>query len=495
MNPEMLDELDVLLRTRYGLILIETAEEERAASLLRHAAARRGLPLFVWSRTRGLRRDDLEAPVYDTQAPEKALAHIDAGKLPALYHMPGIADTLADDRALAARVADAARAMSTHEGALVLTAESASLPPQLRAQAALLSLAAPGAADYRALLQGVLHDVAQRMHVRSELDPAEQEQLLANLQGLTLMEAEKLLTRAIVEDGRLNAADIREVMEAKKRVVEREGLLEYYPTETPMSQVADLAGLKKWLAERRAIVHDSAKARSFGLEFPRGMLLLGVPGCGKSLCAKAVAWDWGLPLLKLDTANLYHKYVGESERNFKRAMQTAERMAPVVLWIDELEKAFAAGGEDGGVSQRVLGGFLSWMQDRTGDVFVVATANDVARLPAEFLRKGRFDEIFFVDLPDEATRAEIFRIHLERRNQPSHTFDVAALAAASPDFSGAEIEQVVVSAMYAAFAAERAADTAALAAEIAATRPLAVTMAERVAAMREWARERTRPAN
>ena len=495
MTPGLLDELDVLLRTRYGLVLIDTVEEERAVTLLRHAAARRGMPFFVWSRTKGLRRDGLEAAVYDTQGADKALLHVEAADQAALYHMAGLAELLAEDRLLAARVADAARAMGAREGALVLTGHTASLPDSLRPHAATLRLPEPEGADYRRLLQSVLADVGKRMSVRVELDDAQKDALLANLRGLTLMEAEKLLTRAIVEDGRLGAADIAQILKAKKQVVEREGLLEYYPTDTALSEVADLRGLKKWLGERRAIVHDAERARSFGLEFPRGVLLLGVPGCGKSLCAKAIAQDWALPLLKFDTANLYHKYVGESERNFKRAMQTADRMAPVVLWIDELEKAFASGGEDGGVSQRVLGGFLSWMQDRTGAVFVVATANDVVRLPAEFLRKGRFDEIFFVDLPDAETRADIFRIHLTRRNQPMAALDLERLAAATPDYSGAEIEQVVVSALFASFASGRPLTTDALLAEVHATRPLAVTMAERIADMRAWARDRTRPAN
>src|SRR5690606_21058129 len=202
-----------------------------------------------------------------------------------------------------------------------------------------------------------------------------------NLRGLTLLEAEKLLTRAIIEDGRLAADDLAHVLEAKRAVIEREGLLEYYPVEESMAEVADLAGLKDWLAKRRAILADPERAAEFGLAFPKGVLLLGVPGCGKSLCAKAVSMEWGLPLLRLDTAALYNKYIGETEKNFKRAMSVAERVAPVVLWIDEIEKAFAASGEeDGGVSQRVLGSFLSWLQDRKGDVFIVATANDVTRL-------------------------------------------------------------------------------------------------------------------
>jgi SpoVK/Ycf46/Vps4 family AAA+-type ATPase len=256
--------------------------------------------------------------------------------------------------------------------------------------------------------------------VEVAIEPAALKRLYANLRGLTLIEAEKVLTRAIVEDGALTGADIQAVLDHKRRVVEREGLLEYYPAEEAMADVAGLVTLKDWLGKRRTIIAEPDRAREFGLSFPRGVLLVGVPGSGKSLCAKAVASEWTLPLLKLDPAGLYNKYIGETEKNFRRAMKTAEEMAPVVLWIDEIEKAFAeGGGEDGGVSTRVLGTFLSWLQEREGDVFVVATANDVERLPPELLRKGRFDEIFFVDLPDEEVRREIFRIHLERRRQPA----------------------------------------------------------------------------
>jgi SpoVK/Ycf46/Vps4 family AAA+-type ATPase len=244
------------------------------------------------------------------------------------------------------------------------------------------------------------------------------------------------------------------------------------------------------------VVANPLKAEEFGLSFPRGVLLLGVPGCGKSLAAKAVAKEWGLPLLKFDTSNLYNKYIGESEKNFKRAIRAAERMAPVVLWIDELEKAFASGGtEDGGVSQRILGSFLSWMQDRRGEVFIVATANDIERLPPEFLRKGRFDEIFFVDLPDPETRREIFRIHLQSRGQAVEEFDLEGLAERTNGFSGSEIEEVVVSGLYTAFSEERKLTTGSLRLEVEGTLPLSVTMAERIEALRNWARDRTVPAN
>jgi SpoVK/Ycf46/Vps4 family AAA+-type ATPase len=264
-----------------------------------------------------------------------------------------------------------------------------------------------------------------------------------------------------------------------------------------MTDVAALAGLKEWLAKRKMFLTQAERAAEFGLSFPKGILLIGVPGCGKSLCARAVATEWGLPLLKLDTASLYNKFVGETERNFRRALDTAERLAPCVLFIDELEKAFGggSGAEDGGLSQRVLGTFLTWLQDRNGDVFTVATANDIERLPPELLRKGRFDEVFFVDLPDAAARAEILAIQLRLRKQNAATIDSAAVVRATEGFSGAEIEQVVVSGLYSAFAAGGALTTEALVAEAAATRPLSVTMAEKVAALRQWAKDRAVSAN
>jgi SpoVK/Ycf46/Vps4 family AAA+-type ATPase len=296
-----------------------------------------------------------------------------------------------------------------------------------------------------------------------------------------------------MEDGCLRAADVDRALAAKRKIVQQDGLLEYWPAEEGMKEVAGLAGLKGWLAKRRAIVADPMRASEFGLSFPKGVLLLGVPGCGKSLCAKAVAHEWGLPLLKLDPANLYDKYVGDSEKNFKRAMQTAERLAPIVLWIDELEKAFAGGSgdEDGGVSRRVFGAFLSWLQERRGDVFVVATSNDVAKLPPEFIRKGRFDEVFFVDLPKPEPRREIFSIHLRKRKQDPERFDTEALAAATEGFSGAEMEQAVIGGLYTAFACNAPLTTEMLLHEVSATRPLSRTMRERLEDLRSWAAERT----
>jgi hypothetical protein len=490
-------DLELLIRARYGVIHLDTTEEERAQALLHHLADHLGVPLFTWTRLQGLKRWELPEPIYDTRSLERALAHVSQARVDAVYHFAGVDPETVNDPQTGAILGEAARAMEDPVGAVVLTGSAGlTLPPPVAQRGTVLELPSPGPEEFRALLGQILRDVSARQHVEVALTRDEVDQLLSHLAGFTLLEAEKTLTKAIVEDGELTLDAINHVVDAKRRVVEREGLLEYYPVETSLEEVADLAGFKAWLAARTAVVRSPARAREMGLPFPRGVLLLGVPGCGKSLSAKAVSAEWSLPLLRFDPSALYNKYIGESEQNFRRAMKAAERMAPVVLWIDELEKAFASGGsEDGGVSQRILGTFLSWMQERTGDVFIMATANDVQKLPPEFLRKGRFDEVFFVDLPDAATREEIFRIHLERRKLDPGQFPLAELAAATPDFSGSEIEQVVVSAQYAAFAGGGVADNSHLVAEIQRTRPLAVVMAEKVAALRAWATDRTVRAN
>ena len=494
--PDVLKDLEVLIRSRYGLIHLDTPEEERAMALLHHLADHLRVPFFAWSRTRGLRRADLEDPVYDTGGLDRALDHVVRAGLDALYHFQGVTEAELEVEMTAARLGEAARAMEDPVGALVLTGDALSLPTSVRGRGAHLSLPGPDVAELRALLGRILRDLSSRGHVDVALSRDEVDRLLGHLRGFTLLEAEKTLTRAIVEDGALTLDAIEHVVDAKRRVVEKDGLLEYHPAEAGLDRVADLAGFKGWLAARTAVVTRPGRARERGLPFPRGVLLLGVPGCGKSLAAKAVSAEWGLPLLRFDPSTLYNKYIGETEKNLARATTAAERMAPVVLWIDELEKAFASGGsEDGGVSQRVLGSFLSWMQERTADVFIMATANDVQRLPPEFLRKGRFDEVFFVDLPDATTRAEIFRIHLEARGLAPEAFPLEALAAETPEFSGSEVEQVVVAAQYAAFADEATVDAELLRGEIRRTRPLAVVMREKVEALRRWADGRTVPAN
>ena len=492
-TTDALHDLELLIKSRYGLIHVDAEDGERAASLLQHLAERLGIPLFRWSRLRGLSRGS--DAVYGTRELSKAFGHVAASTLPALYHFHGIGGDLGDPM-IVEHLREAAASLEQLDGAIVLTGAEFDVPDTLRPRVAGIELPGPSREEFGDLLAHIVRDLSQRQKVEVDLTAEERATLLNHLEGLTLLEAEKILTKAVVEDARLGLEDIRHVIDAKRAVLEREGLLEYYPVEEAFVSVADLATLRDWLAKRKAVVAEPLRAEEFGLPFPRGVLLLGVPGCGKSLSAKAVAMEWGLPLLKLDTSTLYNKYIGETEKNFRRAMRTAEQMAPVVLWIDEIEKAFATGGDaDGGVSQRILGTFLSWMQERQGDVFIVATANNIDRLPPEFLRKGRFDEIFFVDLPDAGTRAEILRIHLEARDHPADGFDLMALAQMTEGFSGAEIEQVVIAGMYTAFSSGTSLSQDLLEAEIGATRPLAITMGERVARLRQWARGRTVLAN
>jgi SpoVK/Ycf46/Vps4 family AAA+-type ATPase len=287
------------------------------------------------------------------------------------------------------------------------------------------------------------------------------------------------------------------VFSEKQQIIRKSGLLEYYSSEEDFHQVGGLAALKDWLNKRE--VAFTAEANAFGLPPPKGVLLLGVQGCGKSLCAKAVSRLWQLPLLRFDMGRMFGSLVGSSEENVRRAIAVTESIAPVVLWVDEIDKAFAgsqsSGMTDGGTTARVFGTFLTWLSEKTAPVFVIATANDVSQLPPELLRKGRLDEIFYVDLPSPEERADIFRIHLAKRGRESEAFDVMALAAASHDFSGAEIEAAVISALYDAFYAKEALASRHVLATLAQTVPLAKTMAEKVAAQREWAKGRARNAS
>jgi SpoVK/Ycf46/Vps4 family AAA+-type ATPase len=494
-KTDLLQELKLLIRSRYGLIVIDTVEEERAGLLIKLIADHMNLPLFTWNYARGLRRADLENTIYGTNDPAGALAHIQSVPLAAVYHFQGLGPYL-ETPELQDRLLSVAQKFEKGTNALILTGSNIGLNESLKVHAAFIKMPLPSRNDFRVLVQQVCRDVSKRMNVRNELLPSDLERLIANLQGLTLLEAKKILTRAMIENGKLCGDEIQAVILAKKEIIEKEGLLEYYPVEESMADIADLAGLKQWLEKRKSIILDPENARAYGLSFPKGILLLGVPGTGKTLCAKAVAKEWSMPLLKMDPANLYNKYIGESEKNFKRAMQTAEKMAPVVLLIDEIEKAFTAGGsEDGGTSARILGSFLSWLQDRKGDVFVVATANDIERLPPELLRKGRFDEVFFVDLPDRETRTALFSIHLKRRGQDPQKFNLEELADRTEGYSGAEIEQVVISALYSSFAAKTKLDMTCLMDETGKTIPLCRTRAEHIEALREWARTRTVGAN
>ncbi len=324
-----------------------------------------------------------------------------------------------------------------------------------------------------------------------DLNPDDVRAFARALRGLTVQQVRNVVCQCGLRSGRLSGADITLLEAAKKRIFDREGVLEFHLSER-RDHIAGFDNLKRWLAERRgSFMHPDGL-----LPPPKGVLLLGVQGCGKSLAAKVIARELELPLYRLDVARLYSKYIGETEQNLRHLLTVVDQLAPLCLWLDEIEKGFAASRNDvdGGVSQRVLGTFLTWMQERKSSCFIAATANDVDQLPPEFMRKGRFDETFFVDLPSVELRAQVFRIHLARRNLPVEEFDLDRLTEESEGFSGAEIEQAVISALYRASSRKEPITTDHIVEQLRGTRPISVVKAQEVAALRNWARSRTVPA-
>jgi SpoVK/Ycf46/Vps4 family AAA+-type ATPase len=354
-------------------------------------------------------------------------------------------------------------------------------------------LSLPGEQELREVAMTVLRSLRQRRGARIDLTRSQIDDLVRALSGMTVNQARQTIARTVLEDGTLCAADIQRIAEQKARALGEDGLLEYFPAEDNPFELGGFARLKQWLARSR--VGFSKEAAELNLTPPRGILMVGVQGCGKSLAAKCTAREWGLPLVKLDAGRLYDKYVGESEKNLRRAIEVAESMSPVVLWIDEIEKSFTpSGGEqDGGLSRRIFATFLTWMQEKKKEVFVVATANDVFSLPPEFLRKGRFDEIFFVDLPDPGERATIFSIHLCHRRQDPSALDLRELVGFSEGFSGAEIEQAVIAGLYRSLHEKRPLDTQLLVKELRSTVPLSISRREDIDRLRTVARERFVP--
>jgi AAA+ superfamily predicted ATPase len=489
-SADQLRELEILIRAHHPLLVVDTLEEDRVHVLLEHAAERTGLPLFSWTEVDGLRRELPEpGQTPESGPPQKALAFIERSNLEAIFHLRGLEPYL-HEPVIIAQIKSIHQKYFGHRGAVVVSGTGIELPPALEHLFTPIDLEAPSSQTYHSFVQAVLRDLATRSHVKVQLSAADVAKLLAVLQGLTFFEVRKIITQAVLEDGVLGREDIARVIEAKRLIVERSGVLEYFPHEEEMADVAGLDTLKDWLRKRQAAFEDPGRAKAYGLSPPKGLLLIGVQGCGKSLCAKAIAAEWKLPLIRLDPSNLYNRYVGESEKNLKRAVKLAERMAPIVLWIDEIEKALSQEDAEGGPAQRIFGTFLAWLQDKKEGVFVIATANDISKLPPELVRKGRFDEIFFVDLPQAEARRRILEIHLVRRKHDPGTLDLDRLVALTDGFSGAEIEQAVVSALYTAFARREALTTDGLVEEIALTKPLSVTMAERIGALRHWAKDR-----
>ncbi|MBI2299756.1 MAG: AAA family ATPase [Armatimonadetes bacterium] len=518
-------ELDVLIRARYPILYIVSWEEPRVMRTLRQIATQHNKDLLCWTITDGWTGSDGKTPIRmpdplgagrrSSTAPprrtrsstveiDQALEALDlvehwgegasANRRGALFVLKDF-DPYVTAPSVERRLRDLAQMLpySSYKTILIVS-PSLKVAPHLDKDITVVDYELPGKDDIEGILDRIIKTVTRDDASLVELTPEDKEALVNAALGLTSAEAENVFAKALVMDGRLGRMDVSVVLSEKKQVVRKSGTLEYYESDQHFADIGGLSALKDWLRKRRSSF--TAKARDFGLPEPRGCLLIGVQGCGKSLAAKAVGALWNVPLLRFDVGSVFGRYVGESESNMRQAIAVAEAVAPCVLWIDELEKGFSgmSGGEDSGTSARVLSYFLTWLQEKKKAVFVICTANDVQKLPPELLRKGRLDEIFFIDLPSFAERREITEIHLRRRNRDPAKYDMDRIANEARGFSGSEIEQAIIGALFDAFDAGRDINTDDISAVLKVTVPISKTMAERIQGLREWADERARPA-
>ncbi len=484
-------DIKALVLSFHPVIVIETVEEDRVKELLASVASQARLQFFQWSLTQGLSRNLTASTRHGvTVNPMDLLSHLRSLTVEGIFLLKDFTSHLAE-AATARQFRELTDRFARTRSALVLTGATVTLPPEIEAQAVRYELCLPGPEELATVLKNVTRSLNKSLDRDLLFTDQEEEQLIRALRGLTLNQARQAVSHAIIEDGGLSSKAIQAVMQRKVQMVREGGLLEYYPLEDNQFELGGFQALKGWL--ERAAVGFTKEARALNLNPPKGILLVGVQGCGKSLAAKVTAKQWNMPLLKLDMGRLYDKYVGETEKNFRRAIAMAESISPSVLWLDEIEKGLSStsGGQaDGGVGVRMFGAFLTWLQEKKEGVFVVATANDLSALPPELMRKGRFDEIFFVDLPNAEEREAIFEIHLRLRKQHPKRFALQELVRASEGFSGAEIEQAVISALYRALHQKRVLDTGLLEDEMRQTVPLSVSRREDIDRLRAFAQDR-----
>jgi ATP-dependent 26S proteasome regulatory subunit len=491
------EKMELLFRARHPCLSISTFEEDYAMNLVRSAAERMKQKLWIWSMNRGIRdgyRDD-GLPVADTEHPAAALYYYGVRENGSICVTLDLAEHLKDARTLRI-LRELIDLFRQGGGCLIMIDCRDEFPPVVASYATPLEISFPDEKELEALLLDTLRRYHKENPIHIDITRQALRTVIRNLQGLTRRQAEQIILDTVSEDHRFDASDINTVLARKRQLLHNAGLLEYIETPVDLNEIGGLRRLKSWLKQRQDALTDEAVA--FGIDAPRGVLMLGVQGAGKSLCAKAIATAWQRPLLRLDPGALYDKYIGESERRLRDAFRQAEMMAPIILWIDEIEKGFASAASrstDGGLSQRMFGSLLTWLQEHSAPVFLVATANDIEALPPELLRKGRFDEIFFVDLPSKETREAIFAIHLRKRRRDPAEFDLAALAVASEGYSGAEIEQAIISALHNVYTLKTDLTTDHLLQALKNSPPLSVTMAEHVQNLRKWAVGRCVPAD
>jgi ATP-dependent 26S proteasome regulatory subunit len=521
---DVLERLKILIDSSTPIVVMETVEEMRATRMVRAACAGLNLAAFEWTIASGLARCGTEGAIvsvesgmlppggynreaqeaaqhskaiYNSQEPAQMLANLAGISIDAVFILKDLHRHM-DDPVVVRRLRDVGQKFATNRRTLILTSPKITIPPELASLVEFLELPLPDRERLRQIVDETLVRVSKNHTLKRQLDGSGIDAIVENLRGLTEEEAERAMSQALVRRYALCPETITDVLESKKASLKRSEMLDFIESADTLRTVGGLENLKNWLAQRYRAWEEGA--REFGLDPPRGMIILGVQGCGKSLCARSVAGEWKLPLVKFDTAAIYDKFVGETEKRIQKVFKVAEQLAPCVLWIDELEKVFAGSGPDSasadaGVSSRLLASFLSWMQDRKAPVFVAATCNNVTVLPPELIRKGRFDELFFVDLPNQSERKQIVAIQLTKRKRNPANFDLERIATSAQGYSGAEIDAAVQGAMYAAYSQRMDVTTEALLDALKSTVPLSTTRAEEIAALHEWSRDRAVPAS
>lgn len=493
-------DLEVLIRARYPIVYVVTWEEGRVERHLRDIAQRRRKELICWSVTTGFTKSGAAthaARSKNMADPVEALDTVIEHKEPAIYLFKDFHPFMRardSNVGVIRKLREVPISLSDSYKTLIITAPLLELAPELEKDVSVLDYPLPAAGEFDVLLKRICDDVGSNTKVKIDLDDKGREKLVQAALGLTLQEAENVFAKAIVNDGSLSGNDVSIVFAEKQQIIRKSGLLEYYESNTDTQDIGGLDHLKEWLTKRSMAF--SEEARKFGLPAPKGVLLVGVQGCGKSLCAKAVSRMWNMPLLRFDMGRMFASLVGSSEENIRRAIAVAESIAPVVLWADELDKAFSgsqgSSNTDGGTTARVMSTFLTWLSEKQKPVFVMATANNISQLPPELMRKGRLDEIFFVDLPNLSERKQVFEIHLRKRSRDPKGFDLSRLGEATDGFSGAEIEEAVISSLYDVFYLSKDLETDDLLKAVTETVPLSRTMAEGISALRSWAEGRAR---
>ncbi|MBX7245371.1 MAG: AAA family ATPase [Candidatus Sumerlaeaceae bacterium] len=489
--------IEVLVRARYPLLFVVTWEEERALNQLFTIAEALNKKLYNWTIVQGLARyrpgtDGNIEGRKGTKDPLVALREVVTMQEPAVYVFQDFHNFIMDS-SVKRTLRDLATALRSSLSTVILLSPVLKIPDELEKDVTIVDFPLPGREELEHLVEQISHDIAQNPSLAVDMSAESREAIINAAVGLTLNEAENVFAKTLVTAQKLDASQAPNIYSEKKQIIRKSGLLEYIDVEETLQGVGGLDSLKSWIGRRRGAMDP--KARAFGLPPPKGLLLVGVQGCGKSLAAKATANELKYPLLRMDVGRLFSKMVGETEFNIRRALMIAEAVAPVVLWIDEIEKGLSgvksSGSSDAGTTSRVFGTIITWLQEKKSPVFVMATANDIEELPPEILRKGRFDEIFFVDLPSEPERRDIFAIHLGRRGRDPKTFDLDYLAKCSEGYSGAEIEQAIIEALFNAYGAKPDIETIDVVNAVKRQVPLSQTMRNSIHARRMWAIGRT----